>query len=158
MKVNRNRIICSTFISILGVLGCLILFGCDRNAFEVDTVVEIKFTAVSGRLAVEYTLGDLLILDEWEDLNVAQMLFLIKEGSTKSVHLHVIAGDFNSMSFTYTIGNIEVVTDPVKWTMLMKNVDSFPGVTWKTKDGETIDTETPEKEGEKKVDINKKKL
>jgi len=146
MKKDLQTIGGRIILLILFGLSVVILNGCDTNAFEVDTVVDVKFTAISGRLAVEYKLGDLLILDEWKDLNIAQILFLTKDGTSKSVHLHVVAGDFNSRSFTYKIGNIEVVTDPVKWETLMRNVDSFPGVTWKIKDNKTVKVDEPETE------------
>ena len=89
---------------VLGILLSslvVILVGCDTSALEIDTTVTPKFTSIAGTLAVEYQLGDLLILDEWSELNAAQMVFLATGDDLKQVHLKVTAGDFNGASFKY---------------------------------------------------------
>lgn len=126
-------------ITILILSLLLLLVGCDTDSFELETKIDPETTVVSDIIAVEYKLGDLLILDEWEDLNVAQTLFLTNKKKAKEVHLKVTAGSFVGVVFDYTINNsISIQTNPVEWKVLHKNVDSLPNVIWKTKDGKDI--------------------
>jgi len=127
-----------------GVLTFLIFFnvmlmGCDENRFKIHTKVTPKLTIVHDRLAVEYKLGDILILDEWKKLNTAQIIFLTR-GEPKTFDLLVECGDWvvNEDGFFYTFGNIEIKTKPVKFKILLKNVENLPNVIWKVRDGKEI--------------------
>jgi hypothetical protein len=133
-----------TFL-LLGILlgGTLVfLMGCDQNSFEFETYIEPELTLVSGNIAVEYKLGDLLILDEWPDLNAGQAIFLLNNEKEKTFKLRVTAGDFNGVRFHYEMtGAIELQTKPVDFKILARNVNSFPNVKWITKDGKDIPKE-----------------
>lgn len=146
---------------ILIFFSVFILTSCDQNSFELETTIIPEFTPYSGKVAVAYPLGDLLILDEWEDLNVAQELFLTQGKPKRKVYLKVVAADFGeSVNFYYTIGNIEVTTQPIKWKTLFRNVDSIPGVIWKMRDGKTITQKEVKEEKEviEKQNQPKKKI
>lgn len=97
---------------------------------------------MAGTLAVEYKLGDLLILDEWEDLNMSKMLFIVNKDRVKDVKLRLEASDYIKTQFYYTInGSIKTKSTPVEWSILSKYVDTFPNVVWKTKNSVKISKE-----------------
>ncbi len=133
----------------------------DPTRFELETTIRPTLTTVGNKMAVEYKLGDLLILDEWNELNAAQIIFLTKIAKkviVEKVHLKIEAGasDNSDDGFHYRIGNIEIFTKPVSWKTLYNNVDSFPNVVWSSKpesDGlEELDVKTePEKDFNKKL-------
>ena len=143
-----------TIVLILSLIP--ILVACDQNKFEFQTYIEPELTLVSGNIAVEYKLGDLLILDEWPSLNAGQAIFLLNKEKEKTFHLRVVAGDFAGVKFYYSItGAIEVQTSPVDCKIMGRNVDSFPNVIWSVKDGKTIEKEEQkivEKEGQKSAE------
>ncbi len=143
---------CYTLAVIFFILSLsLILVGCDTDSFELETKIDPETTIVSGIIAVEYKLGDLLILDEWEDLNVAETLYLTNKKKVKEIHLKVTAGSFVGVVFNYTINaSITIQTNPVEWKVLHENVDSLPNVIWKTKDGKDI-AEKSQKDDDLKV-------
>jgi len=147
---------------VIGVLFMLFvrLLLFDPTIFEVETTINPTLTTVGNKIAVEYKLGDLLILDEWNELNSAQIIFMTKIAKkiiVEKVHLKIKASssDLSDDGFYYRIGNIEIFTKPVSWETLYNNVDSFPNVVWTSKpesDGlEELDVKT-----ESKKDFNKK--
>jgi len=143
---------------ILIFLSVFILSSCDKYKFESETMINPKFDFLDGSLAVQYQLGNLMVLDEWEDLNVAQILFLTNDDK-KEVKLRVVAGDFGpSVKFYYTIGNIEVQTEPVKWKTIFRVVDSLPNVKWLVQDNKIIEHKELEKEKEKTKQGSSKKI
>jgi hypothetical protein len=135
-----------------------ILIGCDENRFEVHTKVTPNLTIVDRGIAVEYKLGDILILDEWKKLNTAQIIFLTR-GEPKTFDLLVECGDWDisENGFFYTFGNIEIKTKPVKFEILLKNVENLPNVIWKVRDGEEVNSLSSGEES-KSNDTRGKKL
>jgi hypothetical protein len=136
----------------------LLLF--DSTRFEVETTINPILTTVENKMAVEYKLGDLLILDEWNELNAGQMIFLTKIAkkiSVEKVYLTIKASssDLSDDGFYYRIGNIEIFTKPVSWETLYNNVDSFPNVVWINKP-ESDELEKLDIKTESKKDFNKK--
>ena len=114
--------------------------GCDSNRVILETVIEPNITYHEGNIAVEYMLGDLLILDTWYNLNTAEELFLADNNRKKTVKLRVKLGDFgfSEDGFFYSIGNISVKTSPVKWKVFKEYVHTMPNVVWEIKDGKYI--------------------
>ena len=144
-----------TYVLLGFLLGATLVFliGCNQNKFEFQSYIKPELTLVSGNIAVEYKLGDLLILDEWPNLNAGQAIFLLNKEKEKTFHLRVVAGDFAGVKFYYSItGAIEVQTSPVDFKIIARNIDSFPNVIWSEKDGKTI-----EKEEQKTVQKDDKK-
>ena len=140
---------------LLGILlgGTLIfLMGCDQNRFTAEMTIEPKLTQYSGKIAVQFTIGDLLILDEWDELNAGQLLWIMDEDIKKIVNLRIEFGDFSTTTdgFYYLIGQTEIFTTPVDWKIISKHVNSLDNVVWSMKDGKSIraDEEQPEKESE----------
>lgn len=124
------------------IIAAIIITGCENNVIEIDTVIKPRMTMVEHLIAVEYKLGDLIVLDDWYGLNGAQELFLSENSKKLEAQLHVKVGDagFSSDGFYYTIGNIEVKTDPVSWNTLMKYSDSIPDLKWIKRNGEKMPT------------------
>ena len=105
----------------------------DNKKVEINTIIDPEFTQIGNySVAVEYMLGDLLVLDGWYNLNSAQVLFLADKNKKKQIKLHVKMGDMGSSSngFRYSIGNIEVKTDPISWELFEKHIDSMPDLVW----------------------------
>ena len=128
---------------LLGILlgGTLVfLMGCSENEFELETIINPELTLVSGDIAVQFQLGDMIVLDEWTTLNSGQTVFLLSDKQKKQYHLKIKAADgLDGVMFYYTIsGGIEVKTNPVNYSIISKSVNSFPNVIWKEKDGKTI--------------------
>ena len=116
---------------------CLFIYSC--NEFEMETTIHPKLTLIAGTVAVEYKLGDLLVLDEWEDLNMSQKIYIVNKDTEKDVKLRLRASDYIKTQFHYTVnGSIKITTSPVEWDVLSKYIDTFPNVIWKTKDSVTI--------------------
>ncbi len=167
----KNRLKSFNYLTIvLGIIFIstfLLVVSCDSNNFNLKTTIEPKLTKVSAHsIAVEYYLGDLLVLDEWKDLNAAQVLFLMDPTKKKTVTLNFSQmGDsaVGTVFFHYQIESIEISTEnPIPINIIFENVNSFPGVAWNIKDDKTISNQssddkpvdTPKKE--KKDSINKK--
>lgn len=145
---------------LIGVLiGCFMVFllaSCDSDRFTLETVIKPELTRIGTKIAVQFQLGDLLILDEWEDLNAAQIIY-VTSNKDISVPLRIKFGNFsnNSDGFYYTIGNVEIFTSPVDWKILARNVDSFPNVVWSVKDGKTISEKEKSSEKDDLQSVNK---
>ena len=156
-------------ISIFLIFSVFVIMGCgEPNEFTLETTINPKLTLLGDKIAVKYTLGDLLILDEWRNLNAGQMLFLTTTKEIPPVHLRLQCSDsiFDNNYFYYTIGNIDTRTTPVKWSILYRNIDSFPNVMWTSRSDDnkktnTIDSQikkTPIKEKTKKSKMEERKL
>ena len=151
MKQKTNWwYILGTIVLCLSIANLLV--GCDSNRFTLETQIKPELTRVGANIAVQFQLGDLLILDEWEDLNAAQIIYLVT-GEDKVVNLRLQYGDFNLSSdgFYYIIGNTEIFTTPVEWETIARNIDSLPNVVWSIKDSKTISKKTKE---EKKSEVD----
>jgi len=125
----RKIILTLLIFSMFVLMGC----GCsESNEFTLETIITPKLTLLGDKIAVKYKLGDLLILDEWTNLNAGEMIFLTTTKEIPPVHLRLECSDgsFSSSYFYYTIGNINTYTTPVKWNILYRNVNSFPNVMW----------------------------
>jgi hypothetical protein len=133
-----------------------IFIGCESNGFIINTTINPKLTQVGDKMAVEYELGDLLILDEWSNLNAAELLFLKNNKAAKKINLKVKCSDSFAWTnyFYYTIGNIDIKTNPTTWNTLYRNVNSFPGVTWITRDDKTAPSVDSSIKVEKKTEVN----
>jgi hypothetical protein len=149
------------FLFLIGfIFTMFILMGCDENRFEIHTKVTPNLTIVDRGIAVEYQIGNILVLDEWKKLNTAQIIFLTR-GEPKTFELTIESGDWslNEDGFYYTFGNIEIKTDPIKFKVLLKHVDSLPDVIWKVRDGEEVKNKPiSSKEESKSNDTRGKKL
>ena len=142
MKQKTNWwYILGTIVLCLSIANLLV--GCDSNRFTLETQIKPELTRVGTDIAVQFQLGDLLILDEWEDLNAAQIIYLVT-GEDKVINLRLQYGDFNLSSdgFYYIIGNTEIFTTPVEWETIVRNIDSLPNVVWSIKDSKTISKKT----------------
>ena len=122
-------------ILILLIFSMFVFMGCgcsEPNKFTLETTITPKLTLLGDKIAVKYKLGDLLILDEWRNLNAGEMLFLTTTEEIPPVYLRLKCSDsfWDSNYFYYTIGNISTQTTPVKWSILYRNIDSFPNVMW----------------------------
>jgi len=145
----RKIILIFLIFNVFVFMGC----GCkEENKFTLETTIDPLITLLGDKIAVKYKLGDLLILDEWKNLNAGEMLFLTTTKDLPPVHLRLQCGDdaFTSNYFYYTIGNISTNTTPVEWSILYRNVDSFPNVMWTSKSddnkkGNTRETQTKKK-------------
>ncbi len=125
----RKSILILLIFTIFVFIGC----GCSEpNEFTLETTINPKLTLLGDKIAVTYKLGDLVILDEWTNLNAGEMIFLTTTKELPTVHLRLECSDsmFSSNYFYYSIGNISTYTTPVKWSILHRNIDSFPNVTW----------------------------
>jgi len=128
----------------------MFIMSCDSNKFSLETEVipdiESVETASGKVIAVQYKLGNLIILDTLSGLNAAEILYLTeKRDKTEAIHLKINAGDVSKVHFYYTIGSISKKTKPVNFDILLKNVDSFPNVVWEYKDNKYV-AESEEKE------------
>jgi hypothetical protein len=149
MKQKTNWwYILGTIVLCLSIANLFI--ACDSNRFTLETKIKPKLTLIGSNVAVQFNLGDLLILDEWKDLNVAQLLY-ITNGEERIVNLRLQYGDFSVSSdgFYYMIGNTEIFTQPLEWKIISKHISSLPNVVWSVKDSKTISKKTKE---EKKVE------
>ncbi len=135
------------------------LCSCESNRFEVEATITPKFTMIGDRIAVEYKLGDLLILDEWKGLNIAELLFLSKDEGIKKLNLKIVASDgIDGVYFYYNYGNIKVKTNPVNWSTLYRNANSFSDVEWLVLNDNTIEKGKTDKKIEVKKDEKTSKL
>lgn len=127
----------------------------DSNRFKIDTIINPKLTLMGSKMAVEYKLGDLLILDEWSGLNAGELLFLT-ERKDIVVRLKLTCGDsiFSSNYFHYNIGNITTNSTPVLKRIMFEYVNSFPGVTWILKDDNKVPDAVKSQKVEKAPDKN----
>lgn len=122
------------------------MIGCTDNKFTIDTAIQPKIKQIKFTLAVEYYLGDLLILDEWDedDLNSGQIVFLTEKQDPIDVHLRIEGDDDNftctgcKLYFIYTVANIEIRTRPIAWEPFISNIDSMPNVKWIKRDGKSL--------------------
>lgn len=147
-------------VLILLIFSVFVLMGCgcsEPNEFTLETTITPKLTLLGDKIAVKYKLGDLLILDEWKNLNAGEMLFLTTTKEIPEVHLRLDCSDsaFSINYFNYTIGNISIQTTPVKWSILYRNTDSFPNVMWTSrrddnKKFDSVKNEVPIKEKSEK--------
>ncbi len=131
------KFIIGCIIGMLLILFIVVLIS-DYTRFELETTINPTLTIVGSQVAVEYKLGNLLILDEWNSLNAAQIIFMTKIAKKiviEKVHLKIKQGasDLSDDGFYYRIGNIEIFTKPASWKTLYNNVDSFPNVVWISK-------------------------
>ncbi len=161
----RKSILIFLIFSVFVIIGC----GCsESNEFILETTIAPQLTLLGDKIAVKSKLGDLLILDEWRNLNAGEMLFLTTTKELPPVHLRLRCSDsmFNRGYFYYTIANISIRTTPVKWSILYRNVDSFPNVMWTSRGDDnkktnTVDSQikkTPIKEKTKKSKMEEHKL
>jgi len=143
--MKKNSLIITCFI--LGVL-MFIIGGCSiYNKVEIKTTITPKLTRAVDVIAVEYMLGDLLILDEWKNLNFAQIVFLTDRDKPLKVDLLIDASDFDrfSVKFYYTVANITIDTTPVKWDILSDYIETIQNVRWIKKEGRLMENNiTPE--------------
>ena len=137
---------------LLFLLIPLFFISCDNNRIKIETDIKPELQKVGlNTIAVQYSLGNLLILDEWTGLNAGQILYLTKNGKRKTVHLKVNCGDFfEEAYFIYSIGNIEITTKPVKWKALEAYIESFPNVVWEIKNGVYLSEDEKETSNEPK--------
>ncbi len=130
MKRGSLKFICFVLGFVMAFLIIMLLSGCTQSKTELETIIVPKITR-SGitTIAVEYMLGDLLVIDEWETgLNAGEILFLIDD-SPKKITLRVIAEDWTFGSyatFYYTIGSIEIRTNPITFSTFIKYINTFP--------------------------------
>lgn len=139
------------YISLFLLIFMFLFMGCIDNRFEVDTKVSPEVTVVGNLLAVQYSLGNLRVLDEWKELNASEFLFLAQEGNIKDINLKFICDDsgVSDVYFNYTINHIEIRTRPVKANILFQYVNSFPDVRWTVIDGKELPSSNSE---EKKIE------
>jgi len=147
-------------LMIIWFILIIILIACSNNTFEINTTITPKLTDVGSRIAVEYMLGDLMILDEWKGLNAAEFLFLTQKDKPLDVKLNVAATDGGgccTVVFEYIIANIRVKTQPVSLDILLDNIESIENVRWEVKNGVTM-TNKKEQTNKDKLDPTNKKL
>ncbi len=146
----RNIFLTLLILSIFTLVGC----GCsESNEFKLETTINPELTLLGDKIGVKYKLGDLLILDEWKSLNAGEMIFLTTTKELPPVHLRLECGDsiFSTNHFYYTIGNISTYTTPVKWSILYRNIDSFPNVTWTSRSEDNKKSNTEETQTKKPI-------
>jgi len=139
------------------------MIACTQNGFEIKTTIEPKLNAgIKGRVAVEFKLGELLILDEWKNLNTAQVLFLTRKDNPLKVNLRIVGDDMaaDKVVFIYTVANMKQKTAPIVWSLMMEHIDSISNVKWSIKEGKTLinQAEQTNKSPEVKPDPIKKKI
>jgi len=129
------------YLKYILLLSVFIICSCDSNAFIGKIQIDPEVNSVAGDITVTYRIGDLLILDTWDDccdLETAEKLHLIN-GDAETFMLTVTAGDCNGVSFEYEVdGTIQVKTKPVNWKTIVKAADNFDTITWTAKDGKII--------------------
>ena len=103
------------YLKYILILLVFFICSCDNNAFIGTVKIDPKIKNVAGDITVTYKIGDLLILDTWDDccLETAEKLHLTN-GEPEVFMVTVTAGDFNGVSFNYVVdGTIEVKSKPV---------------------------------------------
>lgn len=133
----------------------LFVISCDTDYFSLETDIYPEIESVkleSGTtISVQYKIGNLLILDTWSGLDASEKLYLIKKRTAKDpVHLKITSGDFSKTYFYYTIASVSVKTTPVKHSLLMEHVDSFPNVSWKYRNNKNVENKMVEEKPKKR--------
>jgi len=140
MRRKINGIIAIGFA--LFVFISLILSGCDCNKYEINTTIKPKVLAKStNNISIEYKLGPCLILDDLEDIKVAQKLYIDNNKEDLELDLYVLYADVNHRenSFYYSlVGNELTQTEPVDLEKLIKHSEEIPGFKWLIKDNAQI--------------------
>ena len=96
---------------------------------------------------MEYKLGNILVLDELNDLNVAQSMYIINNKDTLELQL-IIKYEDSCPCFTefeyYLGGNkIEVNKNVVEAKVLMENYHKISNFIWIVKDGKKMSNQLP---------------
>ncbi len=135
-KVYKLRANCCYILAtiILIISFTTLLTACNSDEFKLTTNITPELEPYGDKIAVQFKLGDLLILDEWADFNAAEVVYLIKKRNKKEpITLKITAGDYDGVYFYYSTGSLEITTKPVTWDILSKHIKSFPNVLWKYK-------------------------
>ena len=121
------------------------------TSFEITNEIKPKVYIVGDSVGIEYTLGDILVADELEDLSPKMLQYFEKNKDNITIRLHI---DYNTevnstCYFTYYIGGIKIAQNKnvVSADLLMAKKDSISGFVMlsdvKTK--KTSKKETPQK-------------
>lgn len=119
------------------VLFLFLLLGCSSaNHFEINT--EIKPTVFleqeTHTMALEYKLGDLLILDQLKYMDISKYAYIERNSENLKLHLNVEYKSTSGccMRFRYNLGAVELgySTNPVKAEVLMDHSSMIPGFVW----------------------------
>jgi hypothetical protein len=124
-----------------------VVSGCTENKFEISNKIHPTILDFGGNIAMEYKLGNILVLDELNDLNVAQTMYFVNNKDTIELQL-IIKYEDSCPCFTefeyYLGGNkIEVNRDVVEAKVLMENYDNISNFIWFIKDGKEILNQLP---------------
>jgi len=75
-------------------ISLLVVSGCTSNKFEISNMIHPTVLSVFGKeVAIEYKLGDILVLDELKDLNRAQALYISKNKDNLKLQLIITYED-----------------------------------------------------------------
>lgn len=137
MRRKSNVILTIGFV-LAAFISCVLLTSCDCNKYEINTTIKPKVLAKStNNLSIEYNLGPYLILDDLENIKIAQKLYIDNNKKDLELELKVLYADVNHNEngfYYYLAGNELAETHPVELENLMKYSDEIPGFTWLIKD------------------------
>jgi len=128
-------------------VSLLVISGCTENKFEISNKIHPIILDSGGNIAMEYKLGNILVLDELNDLNVAQSMYIINNKDTLELQL-IIKYEDSCPCFTefeyYLGGNkIEVNKNVVEAKVLMENYHKISNFIWIVKDGKKMSNQLP---------------
>lgn len=133
-------------------LCVFIIVSCTK--FEITNEIKPKVYIVGDSVGIEYTLGDILVADELEDLSPKMLQYFEKNKDNITMRLHICHdGAINtSCYFTYYIGGIKVAenVNVVSTELLIVKRDLISGFVMLNSNIPT--KETSEKEIPKKIE------
>ena len=138
------------------------MIGCTEQKFEIHKEINPKVKIMEdGDISVEYKLGDILVLDEFDGGKIGDAVqqYIIENQENLKLGLVITHADsfpFPYKIFTYYLDKNEICSNSnvIKAKVLMENEYSIGSFIWKVKNGEKVHTKVLEQ----KTDTGLKKL
>lgn len=130
------------------VISLFIINGCSENKFTISNTIHPTILNIFGAdIAIEYTLGDILVLDELTALNRAQAMYISKHQDNIGLQLIIKSRDglFPLTVFKYYLeGGNELGTNNnvIEADIIIANSHNIDNFVWITKDGKDIIDQT----------------
>lgn len=114
---------------LISFLCIFIVAACTK--FEITNEIKPKVYIVGDSVGIEYTLGDILVADELEDLSPKMLQHFENNKDNITMRLHIIYNEEQNATcyFNYYIGGIKIATnkDVVSSNLLMAKKDLISG-------------------------------
>jgi len=134
-------------LMLITAVSLFVISGCTENKFEISNKIYPTVLDVGANIAIEYKLGDIIVLDELNDLNLAQSLYILKNKDNLELQLIITyeddCGCFTEFEYYLGGNKIEVNKDVVEAKILMANYHKISNFIWIVKDGRKMSNQLP---------------